>query len=33
MEFILKACTFLLELFDYSLNQCFCHLVILSLIS
>ena len=25
MEFTLKSCTFLLELFDYGLNQCFCH--------
>ena len=25
MKFILKSLTFQLELFDYGLNECFCH--------
>lgn len=33
MEFILKACTFVLQLFDYGLNECFCHELILSPLS
>lgn len=33
MEFILKSRAFLLELFDYGINECVCHQSILSLVS
>jgi hypothetical protein len=33
VELIFKSRTFLLELFDYGLNQCFWHEVILSLVN